>query len=429
MTVRTLLSAAKVRTARPAENGRPKLYGDGGGLYLHVHRSKDGEEVHRSWLYRFVSPTVGRTRAMGLGSVDDCSLAEARERALELRRQVRNGIDPIEERDQARADRVREDVTKAKSKGRLFESVAEQTIAAMRPQWSEKGGSEEQWRQSLRDYASPILGKMPVDAIETADVLRVIEPLWTAKRTTAERVRNRIEKVLDRAGAMRMRTGENPARWKGHLEHLLAREERREDEHHKALPYAEMPGFMAKLRTEDSTVARALEFCILTNARPGEVIGNNHWKVPMAWGEVDLEAGLWTVPGSGPRKHKSGHIWRCPLSDRAVEILTVLKPAEADPAAPCSLGCRSKRRCGSCASWRVTLRSRCTAATAAASPTGPPKSTPASPRKLASSLSATGSATRWIRLTAAAMHWPAAAGWRSYGRIIARVGSRRRWSI
>ena len=179
---------------------------------------------------------------------------------------------------------------------------------------------------------------MPVDTIEADDVLKVLQPIWTEHRTAADRVRNRIEKVLDRATAIKLRSGENPARWKGHLEHLLAREERKEDEHHKALPYAEMPGFMAKLRAEDSTVARALEFCILANARPGEVIGNNHGKAPMNWGEVDLDARLWTVPGSGPRKHKSGHIWRCPLSDRAVEILAALSLPRPTQPPPCPGG-------------------------------------------------------------------------------------------
>jgi len=334
MAVRNQLSAVKVRAAQPTESGRPRLYGDGGGLYLHVHRGSDGASVHRSWIFRYVSPATGKTRDFGLGSADDYGLAEARGRALELRKRVRDGIDPIAEKDAQRAAHIGATVTKAKAKGRLFAAVAEDTIAAMRSGWSANGGSEAQWRQSLTDYAFPALGGMPVDAIETDDVLRVLQPMWTERRATAERVRNRIEKVLDRAGAMKLRTGENPARWRGHLEHLLAREEREEIEHHKALPYADMSGFMTKLREVDGPIARALEFCILTNARPGEVIGNNHGKEPMAWGEIDLEARVWTVPGSGPRKHKSGHIWRCPLNERAVAILTALRSGgEIDPTA------------------------------------------------------------------------------------------------
>jgi integrase len=333
MTVRNLLSAAKVTSAKPAPGGQPKLYGDGGGLYLHVHRAKAGEKVHRSWIFRFKSPANGKTRDMGIGSADDCGLAEARDRAAALRKVLREGSDPIDTRETARAGQLRAAVLVSKASERTFEAVAEAAIAAMRSRWSVNGGSEAQWRQSLRDYAFPVLGKMPVDAIETSDVMRVIEPLWAEHRATADRVRNRIEKVLDRATAMKLSGGENPARWKGHLENLLARKAKEEIEHHKALPYGELPGFMSKLRAEPGLAARALEFCILTNARPGEVIGNNHGKPPMAWGEVDLDGATWTVPGSGPRKHKSGHIWRCPLSDRATEILTAIKPAEVDPAA------------------------------------------------------------------------------------------------
>ncbi|MGC2659004.1 MAG: integrase arm-type DNA-binding domain-containing protein, partial [Bryobacteraceae bacterium] len=302
--------------------------------YIHVHPAKDGKAVHRSWVFRFVSPATGKTRDMGLGSVDDYSLAEARDKALELRKRVRERVDPIGEKEAQRAARIGATITKAKAKGRTFEAIAEDTIVAMRSGWSANGGSEAQWRQSLADYAFAVLGKMPVDTIETDDVLRILQPIWETKRPTAERIRNRVEKVLDRAGAMKLRTGENPARWKGHLEHLLARAEPTQDEHHKALPWAEMPGFMVKLRAVDSTVARALEFCILTNARPGEVIGNNHGKAPMPWPEIDLEARLWTVPGVGPRKHKSGHIWRCPLNGRAAAILAAGRPADTGADTP-----------------------------------------------------------------------------------------------
>src|SRR5271170_6791115 len=217
MTVRNLLSAAKVTSAKPAPGGQPRLYGDGGGLYLHVHRAKAGEKVHRSWIFRFKSPVTGKTRDMGIGSSDDCGLAESRERAAAMRKVLREGSDPIESRQSTRAGKLRAAVLTSKASERTFEAVAEAAIASMRSGWSINGGSEAQWRQSLRDYAFPVLGKMPVDAIETSDVMRVVEPLWVEHRSTADRVRNRIEKVLDRAKALKLRSGDNPAAWKGNL--------------------------------------------------------------------------------------------------------------------------------------------------------------------------------------------------------------------
>lgn len=299
------LTAQQVKARKDAG-----MVADGGGLYLQV--SPGGA---KSWVYRY--QVAGRRRDMGLGSADDVSLAQARERARAARQQVKQGSDPI---DQRRQERIAKALDAAK--GMTFRQCAEAYIASHRAGWRNDKHAA-QWPATLSTYAYPIMGGLPVQAIDTGLVMKVLEQsaggegkpaasLWTAKPETASRVRGRIESVLDWAAARAYRQGQNPARWRGHLENLLPRPSKvRRVEHHAALPYAELAGFMADLRQQDGVSARALEFAILTAARTGEVIG-------ATWQEIDMEARLWTVPAE---RMKAGREHRVPLSDAALAIL------------------------------------------------------------------------------------------------------------
>lgn len=286
---------------------QPGSYGDGGGLYLQV--SAVG---NRHWFFRFMQS--GRSRKMGLGSAHLVSLAEAREKALACRRQLLDGIDPIEARQSRKAARLAE-----QSRQLTFRQCGEKYVAAHAPGWRNADHAR-QWPSSLEAYAYPHLGDLPVDKIETAHVLRALEPIWTAKSETAARVRARIEAVLDWAQARGYRSGENPARWKGHLKNLLpARKNMAAVKHLAAMGYAELPRFMGELRALPDMDSHCLEFAILTAARSAEVLGAR-------WSEVDLGARMWVVPASrmkGRREH------RVPLSDRALEILEGL-PREGE---------------------------------------------------------------------------------------------------
>jgi integrase len=287
------LTALKVRRAK-----RPGMYADGGGLYLQV------SERGASWILRYMLNK--RAREMGLGPVALFSLAEARTKALEARKLRHEGIDPIEARRAARAQ-LRLDAAKAMT----FQQCAEAHIKAQRAGWR-NGKHAAQWEATLAKYAGPIIGALPVGAINTALVLKVLEPIWTAKPETASRLRGRMEAALDWAKARGYRQGENPARWRGHLDKLLpAPAKVRKVEHHAALPYAELPGFMVALREHQGIVARALEFAILTAGRTGEVIGAR-------WSEIDLLDKTWTVPAG---RMKAGKEHRVPLSARVLAIL------------------------------------------------------------------------------------------------------------
>ena len=243
---------------------------------------------------------------MGLGSLIDVSLAEAREHAAECRQLRKQGIDPIESRRAAKAERL---VTAAKAM--TFDQAAEAYIAAHRAGWRNPKHAA-QWKATLATYASPVFGKLSASSIDTGLVLKALEPIWTAKPETAGRVRGRIEAVLDWTTARGYRTGENPARWRGHLDKLLpARSKVRKVKHHSALPYTELPGFLAALREQPGTSARALEFTILTAARTSETVGAR-------WPELDLSSKVWTVPAE---RMKAGREHRVPLSAAALSIL------------------------------------------------------------------------------------------------------------
>jgi integrase len=252
---------------------------------------------------------------MGLGPFPVVSLAAAREKAAECRRLTANGVDPIEARDAERA----KDRAEA-AKGVTFREAAERYIDNHRPGWR-NGKHAAQWGSTLTAYAYPAVGSLPVHMIDTGLVLKALEPIWTAKPETASRVRGRIEAVLDWAASRGHRHGDNPARWRGHLKNLLPRRSKVEAvTHHAALPYAEVGRFMAALRRQEGVAAKALSFTILTAARTGEVIGAR-------WNEFDIEAGVWTVPGS---RMKSGREHRVPLSKAALSILRSMEGVSED---------------------------------------------------------------------------------------------------
>lgn len=277
----------------------PGYYCDGGGLYLQV--SPAGA---RSWVYRFRH--AGRLREMGLGGLRRVSLADARERAQGCRRQLGNGLDPIEERRRERSQRA---VQLARTK--TFDECTTAYIKANRAGWKNEKHVA-QWESTLATYASPFIGSLPVRDIDTTHIVSVLEPIWEAKPETASRVRGRVEAVLDWAKAHRYRDDENPARWKGHLDKVLpARTKVRKVRHHAALPYAEVAAFIKTLRVQEGLAARALELAVLTAARTNEVIGARQ-------SEFDLEAGMWTVPAE---RMKAQRAHRVPLSATAVVLV------------------------------------------------------------------------------------------------------------
>jgi integrase len=247
---------------------------------------------------------------MGFGSAAVRSLAEARHKALECRRLLLEGMDPIEARREHRRARALETARLI-----TFDQCAEAYIASHEASWKNEK-HRHQWRQSLGSYASPVIGRLPVQSIDTSLVLRVLEPIWATKAETASRLRNRIELVLDWATAREHRTGENPARWRGHLDKLLpARSRVQKIQHHRALPLEEISTLMERLRAQEDMAPLALEFVILTACRTGEVLGAR-------WSEIDLVSKMWTIPAV---RMKAGREHRVPLSPRAVEILETVQ--------------------------------------------------------------------------------------------------------
>jgi integrase len=280
---------------------KPGLYSDGGDLYLKV-----GPSGAKSWVFRY--QINGRTRDMGLGPYHTIGLAEARRKALECRQLRHNGLDPMVERDKSRPQWQAAIPT--------FRWCAEQYIADHQAGWrNPKHGRD--WENSLATYAYPLIGKLPVDAIDLAAVLRVIQPHWESKTVTMDRVRSRIELTLAWATIRGYRQGDNPAKWQGHLETLLPRKSRiAKVAHMAALPYAEAPGFVARLRAKEGVTARALELLILTCTRSNEVLGAR-------WSEIDLPARLWVIPAERMKKGDREH--RVPLSAAAVAVLEAMQ--------------------------------------------------------------------------------------------------------
>lgn len=281
------LDKASDRTIKAEGPGRHCL---GRGLWLNVTALGA-----KSWFFRYMM--AGENHWMGLGSYPEVELAEVRELALDARRLIKRGIDPLAER------------RKGKVVIPTFGQMADEVAAGLAHGFRNEK-HKAQWAMTLNVYAAP-LRDMRVDRIETADILAVLKPLWLTKQETARRLRGRIETVLDAAKAKGHRVGDNPSSWKGNLKSLLPARQKLAQAHHEAMAYADVPALLAKLRTRASVAALALEFIILTAARSGEALGAH-------WDEIDLDAKLWTIP---PTRMKAGREHVVPLSDRAVEIV------------------------------------------------------------------------------------------------------------
>jgi integrase len=274
-------------------------FADGGGLYLQV-----GPTGGKSWLFRYTLD--GKPHEMGLGPIAAVSLKQAREKARGCREKLADGIDPLAARESARtANRLAAAGTKT------FAECVAAYIKAHRVSWRNPKHAD-QWQNTIATYCNPIFGSLAVDRVDVQLVLRALEPIWTEKNETANRVRGRIEKVLDWARARGYRTGDNPARWRGHLDKLLAAPKKiRKVRHFAALPYSMLGTFMKELRAQESVSARALEFLILTAVRTSEAINAR-------WDEIDLDQRVWTIPAER-MKAKREH--RVPLTDAALRVM------------------------------------------------------------------------------------------------------------
>lgn len=285
------------------------LYADGGGLYLRV-----GEAGNKSWIFRF--RRHGKLRDMGLGALHTITLAEARAKAVDCRKLLLAGIDPL--------DTKKSELTQARLaavKGTTFEACAKAYIDAHKASWKQERHAA-QWNQALAKHAYSIVGKQPVDAVDTDMVLKVLEPIWKDKTETAKRLRGRIECILDWAKVKGYRQGENPARWRGHLDNLLASPSKLiHVEHFAALPYAKVGDFMKALDKQEGMGAIALKLVILTAARSNEVLG-------ATWDEIDFKSKVWTVPAARMKTGKREH--RVPLTEPVMAILKDLKQERKD---------------------------------------------------------------------------------------------------
>jgi len=301
------LTAAQVRQ----RTTRPGIHAVGGaaGLVLQVKESGAA-----SWLLRTV--VGGRRRAIGLGPFPDVGLKDARDKARTMRDQIREGIDPVEERKAARRRLMAANASRI-----TFDEAARQYIAAKRHEFRNPKHVK-QWESTLATYASPVIGKLPVADVELSHIVSILEPIWYDKTETASRLRGRIENVLAWATTSGYRKGDNPARWRGHLDTVLPKPSKvSKVRHFRALPFTEVGAFMETLRPREGMAARALEFLILTAARSGEVRG-------ATWDEIDLDAGVWTIPAE---RIKGGREHRVPLSDDAVALLKSLPVFEGSP--------------------------------------------------------------------------------------------------
>ncbi len=298
---------------------KPGYHADGGGLYLCI---KDSGA--KSWIFRY--RFGGKEHEMGLGSLNTFSLADSRERALQQRKLLADGKDPLGFKRAAQLERGM-----AEASIITFDAAATNYIASHKHGWKNEK-SEQQWTNTLATYASPAFGSLPVSQIETALVMRVLEPIWASKTETASRVRGRIEKILDWCKTHGYRQGENPARWKGHLENLLSAPKKTKTvEHHPALPWREIGTFMQELRKRPGSSALALEVIILTNCRTNEAL-------QAKWTEFDFDAALWTIPAGRMKGEKEHFI---PLSDPALAVFRLAR-AKADDSAFVFPGARSK---------------------------------------------------------------------------------------
>lgn len=283
--------------------GKANFFSDGGGLYLQVSKLATG-----SWVFRYEIDQ--KRRAMGLGSTSVVSLVDARKAALEARQLLQQRLDPLQKKREAEIARK-----KSLANTQTFDQCAAAYIQTKKTEWKNEK-HHQQWENTLATYASPVFGNLPVDQIDTHLILKALEPIWTVKNETATRLRGRIEKVLDWAKVRGFREGENPARLKGHIDTLLpVISRRRRTQHHPALPYAEMKGFIKVLREQQEISALALEFCVLTATRTSETTN-------AVWTEINLEEKVWTISAD---RMKASKEHRVPLSDRCCAILESMK--------------------------------------------------------------------------------------------------------
>lgn len=288
----------------------PGLYCDGGGLYLQVSQSGT-----KAWIFRYRSPLTKKLRDMGLGALHAVSLAEARDKASTQRSALSSGLDPIESRDLENSKKAAE-----AAKTITFEKCATAYIESHKAGWRNEKHAE-QWDSTIKTYCNPVIGSLSVQDVDTALVLEILEPIWATKAETASRLRGRLENILDWAKARGYRSGENPARWKGHLKQILPTLAKKDRVvHHKAMPYADVSSFITALRALNCVSARCLEFTILTATRTNETIQATRQ-------EFDLANAVWTIPASR-MKAKKEH--RVPLSPRAIEIVRELLSDESD---------------------------------------------------------------------------------------------------
>lgn len=287
---------------------KPGAFADGGGLWLQVTEGQS-----KSWSFRFM--LNGRAREMGLGPLHTIDLAKARDKARACRELLLEGLDPIEHRKGERAKYVLE-----ANNAKTFDECASAYIAAKRAGWTNPKHAD-QWTNTIKTYASPVFGKLPVHSVNTELVVQALNKIWTTKTETATRVRQRVEAVLDWATVSGFRKGENPARWNGHLEHKLTNPAKiKTIENLPALPFTKIAAFLVDLRKQEGIAARAMEFMVLTAARTGEVRGG-------LWNEIDFDDLAWTIPAAR-MKMKREH--RVPLCDRAIAILKEMETHRTD---------------------------------------------------------------------------------------------------
>jgi integrase len=305
------LSPIKVRREK-----KPGMYGDGRGLWLHVGPSAPGSPdplAAKSWIFRYM--LRGTAREMGLGPLHTIGLADARQRAQAARQLCLDGIDPLDQKN----DKKARDALEA-AKAVTFKACAAKYVASNRAGWRNQKHAA-QWDATLAAYVYPVIGQLPVGAIDTGHVTRILEPIWATKSETASRVRGRIEAVLDYAKTHGWREGVNPAAWRGHLENVLPKRSKvARIEHHAALPWQEIGGFLADLDKQEGMAALSMRFAILTAARTGETIG-------ATWAEIDTQSAVWTVAGE---RMKAAREHRVPLSDAALAVLTAVAPLRDD---------------------------------------------------------------------------------------------------
>lgn len=293
----------RLRAEFVAAVDKPGMYPDGLGLYLQVSKWNT-----KSWLFRYKRNY--KLRSLGLGACHTITLLEARKRAKQARQMLLDGVDPVDTKRERRQSAI-----EAQARVMTFDQCATAYIDAHKHGWKNPKHAD-QWTATISTYASPIIGPLSVAKVDTALVMKILQPIWSTKTETASRVRGRIESVLGWATVSGYRTGDNPARWRGHLDNLLAKRSKvKKVAHHPALPYAEIGAFMNDLRKQGGMGALALEFVILTAARTGEVIGAR-------WDEFDLDGRAWTIP---PERMKAEKEHRVPLCDRSIKILKELQ--------------------------------------------------------------------------------------------------------